>query len=72
MDLSKIEAGKLVLESRPVAVDAILANVASILSEQAREKGLRMEIVAEDVPRNLAGDAHLAATGCRTMPDSTR
>ena len=57
LDLSKIEAGKLVLESRPVAVDAILANVASILSEQVREKGLRMEIVAEDVPRNLAGDA---------------
>ena len=57
LDLSKIEAGKLALETRPVAVDVILANIASILAERVREKGLRMDVVAEGIPHGLAGDA---------------
>jgi PAS domain S-box-containing protein len=56
LDLSKIEAGKFVLEEMPVVVDSVLANVNSILSERARDKGIKFEIEAESFPRNLVGD----------------
>lgn len=56
LDISKIEAGKLVLEEAPVVVDGLLANVESILSERARVKGLRLLIEAAPLPRQLLGD----------------
>ena len=56
LDLSKIEAGKFVLEDRPLEVGALLANVVSILTQKAREQGLALsaEPPARAVP--LRGD----------------
>ncbi|CAD5370245.1 putative Histidine kinase [Rubrivivax sp. A210] len=56
LDLSKIEAGKFSLETRPLRVDAVVANVVSMLSERAREKGLRIFAEPQSLPMNLEGD----------------
>jgi PAS domain S-box-containing protein len=56
LDISKIEAGKFVLEHAPVAVGSLLANVSSIVSERARAKGLRLLTETESFPDTLAGD----------------
>jgi PAS domain S-box-containing protein len=56
LDLSKIDAGKFVLESVPVQVDAILANVVSMLTERAAAKGLELGVEAAPLPANLLGD----------------
>ncbi|MDO8787121.1 MAG: ATP-binding protein [Sulfuritalea sp.] len=56
LDISKIEAGKFVLEEAPVVVDSLLANVGSILSERARTKDIRLVIEAESLPPGLVGD----------------
>ena len=57
LDLSKIEAGKLVLDTRPLRVDSVVGNVVSMLSERARDRGLALhrEIDAPDC--RLEGDA---------------
>ncbi len=57
LDISKIEAGMLVLEEAPVSIVAILANVNSILSERAGEKGLRLVTECGPLPQFLMGDA---------------
>ena len=57
LDLSKIEAGKFVLEDVPVVPAAILDNVVSMLSEQARAKNLKLLIEADPLPNGLQGDA---------------
>ncbi len=57
LDISKIEAGKLVLEQQSVSLDSLMANVASTLSEQARAKGIRFLIESGSLPHSLAGDA---------------
>ncbi|MCX7167150.1 MAG: PAS domain S-box protein [Rhodocyclales bacterium] len=56
LDISKIEAGKFVLEEAPVAVDSLLANVISSLSERARAKGLSLRVETESLPSRLVGD----------------
>ncbi|MBU3990294.1 MAG: response regulator, partial [Gammaproteobacteria bacterium] len=56
LDLSKVEAGKLLIESVPVAVAAIPPNIASLLDEQARDKGLQLSIDTGTLPANLRGD----------------
>ena len=56
LDISKIEAGKFVLEEAPVAIGSLLANVSSILSERARAKGIHLLIQTESLPTNLVGD----------------
>jgi PAS domain S-box-containing protein len=56
LDLSKIEAGKFVLEEAPVVIESLVGNVRSILSERAREKGLTLQLEAEVLPRTLVGD----------------
>ncbi|WP_412481087.1 MHYT domain-containing protein [Azonexus sp. IMCC34839] len=56
LDLSKIEAGKLMLESVPVHVGALVADVASIASERAQAKSLQINVSTEGLPRNLLGD----------------
>jgi signal transduction histidine kinase/ActR/RegA family two-component response regulator len=57
LDLSKIEAGKFVLEMAPVAIDQVLANVGAILSERARADGIRLVIEPVGFPVPLLGDA---------------
>ncbi len=56
LDLSKIEAGKLVLEEIPVNVSTLLTNVNSILSERVKAKSLRFMIESVVLPPHLLGD----------------
>jgi PAS domain S-box-containing protein len=56
LDLSKIEAGKFVLDEAPVSIGSLLANVNSVVSERARASGLRVLIEGESLPYNLVGD----------------
>ncbi|MDD5297939.1 MAG: PAS domain S-box protein [Rhodocyclaceae bacterium] len=56
LDLSKIEAGKLTIEETDVVVDALLSNAASILAPRMGEKGLRLVMDTERLPRHLTGD----------------
>ena len=56
LDISKIEAGKLVLEEIPINVSSLLGNVRSIVSEQARVKNLQLVIEDTVLPPNLLGD----------------
>ncbi len=56
LDLSKIEAGKFVLEQTELRLDKLLADVAAILHDRAVAKGLRLAIDVESPARALLGD----------------
>jgi len=57
LDFSKIEAGKLTIEKTDFSIHDVLANVSTVTSQRAAEKGLRFEFdVADDVPVHLNGD----------------
>ncbi|MEO8409662.1 MAG: PAS domain S-box protein, partial [Propionivibrio sp.] len=56
LDLSKIEAGGLQLESMDFQLSAILDNVASLIAQSAADKGIRIERDYDDVPLWLRGD----------------
>ena len=57
LDLTKIEAGKMQLESADFHLAAILDNVASIIKPAAQDKGLQIETDGDGVPVWLRGDA---------------
>ena len=57
LDYSKIEAGKLTLEKVEFSLDQVLDNVASLLSEKAAAKGLRLTFdIDPNMPARLTGD----------------
>ena len=56
LDLSKIESGRLQLESVDFHLAGLLDNVASIVGEQARKKGLHLEVDPDSAPAWLKGD----------------
>lgn len=57
LDLSKIEAGKLDIESIPMNPRSVIDNVLQILKFRAEEKGLTMSAkVDDDVPQHVMGD----------------
>ena len=57
LDFSKIEAGKLELERLDFEVRSVFDQVASVLAETARAKGLELMVSCHpDVPEVLAGD----------------
>jgi len=56
LDISKIEAGKLVLEETDFHLDMIFDHVKSLLNEQARLKDVTIEIDTDDVSQWLRGD----------------
>jgi len=56
LDISKIEAGKFVLEEAPVAIASLLKNVVSILANRVKDKGIELRIKTESFPPNLYGD----------------
>jgi PAS domain S-box-containing protein len=57
LELSKIEAGKFVIEEAPVAVAAVLENVVSLLQVKAEARGLRLDTEAPPpLPPDLLGD----------------
>ncbi|NML26963.1 response regulator [Zoogloea dura] len=57
LDLSKIEAGKLDLEARPVSPRAVLEETVAMLGETARGKRVSLEWRAGPLPEPLLGDA---------------
>ena len=62
LDLSKIEAGKLQLEVKPVDVAALLQNTCNLFSGAAQAKGLQLQsewLGAAD--QRYQGDAHRLA-----------
>ena len=56
LDLSKIDAGQVQLESANFHLSSVLDAVASIIGEAARAKGLVVELDADAVPMWLRGD----------------
>ncbi len=57
LDLSKIEAGRMALESAPFELRALVADTAKPLAHRARTKGLRWTVDIDDnVPDRLVGD----------------
>jgi len=58
LDLSRIESGKLVVESGAFALRAVLADASSFVIVAARSKGLAYHCeIADDVPNWVRGDA---------------
>ncbi len=56
LDLSKIEAGKMVLEDTPFQLDELLDNAIGMVRGPAAEKGLALILESEGVPLQLSGD----------------
>jgi signal transduction histidine kinase/CheY-like chemotaxis protein/HPt (histidine-containing phosphotransfer) domain-containing protein len=56
LDLSKIESGRLRIESTNFHLSSILDHVASIIGQSAKEKKLKIEIEYDQVPLWLNGD----------------
>jgi len=58
LDLSKIEAGHLTLETGEFSPRNLIERTFSLLGDRARQKGLRLHaVIAPDVPESLIGDA---------------
>ena len=58
LDFSKVEAGKLDIERTDFALDKLLENVATLVTDKSTAKGLEMVFdVAADVPARLVGDS---------------
>ena len=57
LDLSKIEAGKMLLEESDFALNAVFDNVRTMIIDQARQKRLQVIIDLDHVPLWLYGDA---------------
>ncbi|PXW95174.1 PAS domain S-box-containing protein [Sphaerotilus hippei] len=56
LDLSKIEAGKTTLETVPLRVESIVANVLSMVSERGEARQLRLLSEVDPMPGDLMGD----------------
>ena len=57
LDLSKIEAGKMVLEDTDFALATVFESVRTMIVDQARQKRLQVIIDLDSVPSWLRGDA---------------
>ncbi|MFY9329859.1 MAG: PAS domain S-box protein [Georgfuchsia sp.] len=57
LDLSKIEAGRMELVKTNFALQSVLDHTFSLIADQARAKGLTVEVDADNVPLWLYGDA---------------
>jgi PAS domain S-box-containing protein len=56
LNLSKIEAGAVELESHDFSLDAVLGQVATLVGDSARAKGLAVKVEEDHVPHWLRGD----------------
>jgi signal transduction histidine kinase len=58
LDFSKLEAGRMRVESRPFDLGSVAASVVDLLVPQAAEKGIKLALRwAPGNPRSLVGDA---------------
>jgi PAS domain S-box-containing protein len=57
LDLSKIEAGKLVLHDADFSLAQVLRQTTQMVQTRAREKGLALIVECTDLPDRLRGDA---------------
>ncbi|WP_232470782.1 ATP-binding protein [Caballeronia hypogeia] len=58
LDYSKIEAGRLTIESTPIDLRELVDNAVGLLAGRAHEKGLRLRVdVAPEVPASVRGDS---------------
>jgi hemerythrin-like metal-binding protein len=57
LDLSKIEAGKLLLESSAFEVDALMRDVAALMTPLAAAKDIRIEVECGPLQQRVLGDA---------------
>ncbi|MBI5277158.1 MAG: PAS domain-containing protein [Burkholderiales bacterium] len=57
LDLSKIEAGKLVLEQAPFSLDQVVQRCLRLVESQARSRGLALVADTDAVPDLLDGDS---------------
>ena len=58
LDLSKIEAGKMILEERPFKLDKLIDEVRSIVIEMVKSKKLYIDIEKVNCPEILIGDSN--------------
>jgi PAS domain S-box-containing protein len=56
LDLSKIEAGRLELETTDFSLAEVLARCKAFVAQRAEDKGLRLEVTSHGVPDSLKGD----------------
>jgi len=56
LDISKVDAGKLQLEQRPLEPAGIMDNIVSMLAVQANAKGIELRHRVGDMPAGLQGD----------------
>jgi two-component system sensor histidine kinase/response regulator len=56
LDLSKIEAGKMVLEDVPFELDELVAKAFALVEDAARAKGLELVLDTDHTPAQLRGD----------------
>ncbi len=56
LDLSKIEAGKMVLEDTEFSLDTLLTRAFEMVGERAREKGVELVLDTNHLPPRLRGD----------------
>ena len=56
LDLSKIEAGKIVLENSPLSIDAILNHLKSMVGPRIQAKGLLLRVETDGFMADLRGD----------------
>src|SRR5471032_3200345 len=58
LDYSKIEAGRLTIESMPIDMRELVDNAVGLLAGRAHEKGLRVRVdVSPDIAASLRGDS---------------
>jgi signal transduction histidine kinase/ActR/RegA family two-component response regulator len=56
LELSKIEAGRIVLDQAPFTIDDLHAGLLAVVGESARTKGLDLFVDAGDLPACVVGD----------------
>ena len=57
LDLSKIEAGKIVLEREQFTLTSILRSIGSVIGASATEKGLAFQVKVAGMPQHFCGDS---------------
>ena len=57
LDLSKIEAGKFILEQQPVSITALIANVLAMVGQSVAAKHLAVSSETQGISGKLLGDA---------------